>query len=289
MHAHLFNSFRSIYPATSHHPFLNLINKDIIRESLYASRTWRSTRLLTFPRRDGFLTHLPQLVIWQITCWKLGSKNSLEHTKPTSLLLPEFAFAPICNAGLCFVRHLSSVSHPLPSNCAVLLRPNPSASSLTSVLHHRCLVIRIPWICRIYIFSSISLPFLLNKCSSNLSSFRPRAPWTQCSKAGVSGVLLARWLCVSGCDFLCILSSEAASKVDPELLHARTGKMDVGWCSDSWGLPGTTEKCLCAGFGEHLSSPAAWVINPSWQTTRSWELWRWLAHHTLTNGVLGWK
>lgn len=37
----------------------------------------------------------------------------------------------------------------------------------------------------------------------------------RCLEVDVSGVFLALWLCVSGCDFLCVLSSEATSKAGP--------------------------------------------------------------------------
>lgn len=59
----------------------------------------------------------------------------------------------------------------------------------------------------------------------------------------------------------------------------------------SLALPGSVFVLILdleSRFGEHLSSPAAWVINPSGQTAGSWELCCWLAHHTVTSD-LGWK
>lgn len=42
VHTHLLNSFRVIYPATSQHSFLKLINKDTVRDFLNA---WREKKM----------------------------------------------------------------------------------------------------------------------------------------------------------------------------------------------------------------------------------------------------
>lgn len=117
-----------------------------------------------------------------------------------------------------------------------------------------------------------------------------RTSWMQLSEVDVSGGFFVQWSCVDRCDFFCILTSEAYSKVGQEFLHARIGRMDVGWCSHSWGLPASVSVLVLESrCGEPLSSPAAWGIHPSQQTTRSWEMCLCLAHCTLTNGALCWK
>lgn len=113
VHTHLLNSFRVIYPATSQHSFLKLINKDTVRDFLNAWREKRCTRLLTLRWSDRFLTNLYELMIFQIVGRKLCSRSSLEHTSLIHLPVLKFTFASFEKVGITFVCHML-LSSPIP-------------------------------------------------------------------------------------------------------------------------------------------------------------------------------